>query len=202
MNKRRFFTLVTTLALSLSAPAFAQAPRTATAVFAGGCFWTVETKFEHVPGVISAVSGYSGGAGKNPSYDDVVKGRTGHLEAVQVTYNPSKISYRKLADQFWRMIDPTDTQGQVCDKGPNYKTAIFTANAAELQQATASKAAIDDGVRRGRIATVIRPAMPFWPAEAEHQDFARKNPARYEDYSQGCGRERVLARIWADKAKL
>lgn len=201
MNKRRFFTLAAALAVSMAAPAFAQAQRTATAVFAGGCFWTVEHKFEDVPGVISAVSGYSGGTEKNPTYAAVSQHRTSHLEAVKVTYDPSKISYRKLVDNYWRMIDPTDNTGQACDKGGNYRTAIFVANDAERQAAMASKAAVDDGARRGKIVTAIRQAQTFWPAEAEHQDFAKLHAADYARYNRGCGRDVLLAKIWADKPK-
>lgn len=180
-------------------PALAQPARTATAIFAGGCFWTTEYQMEKIPGVIRAVSGFSGGDERNPKYEDVYKGRTGHLEAVQVTYDPSRISYRQLVDRFWRTIDPTDDFGQACDKGPGYRTAIFYSSEAERQAAEASKAAIDDGPRKGRIVTRIRPAKAFWPADAEHQDFARRNPAHYEDYREGCGRDRILARLWADK---
>jgi peptide-methionine (S)-S-oxide reductase len=180
-------------------PTFASAQRTAKAIFAGGCFWTTEYQLENIPGVISAVSGYSGGDVSNPKYEDVYKGRTGHLEAVQVTYDPSKITYRQLVDRFWRTIDPTDDFGQACDIGPSYRTAIFYANDAERAAVEASKAVVDSGPRKGRIQTKIRPAKTFWPAEAEHQDYAKRNPAHYEQYRQGCGRDRILARLWADK---
>lgn len=183
----------------LAAPGAAQGPRTARAVFAGGCFWTVEYRFEQIPGVTSAVSGFSGGDERNPRYEDVVAHRTGHLEAVEVTYDPRRISYRQLVDRFWRMIDPTDAGGQACDRGDNYRTAVFTSNAAEREAALASKAAIDTGPRRGKIVTEIRAAKPFWPAGREHQDFYKTNAATYQRYDAGCRRGDVLARVWADE---
>jgi peptide-methionine (S)-S-oxide reductase len=201
MKSLRFISVLAALATLIVAPAQSQA-RLATAVFAGGCFWTMEYKFEHVAGVTSAVSGYSGGQEKNPTYNQVAGHKTHHLEVVKVTYDPAKISYRGLVDHYWRMIDPTDSEGQVCDLAPNYLTAIFVANPQEKAVAQASMAAINDGPRKGRIATTIRDAMPFYPAEAEHQDYARRNPGDYEAYRVGCGRDRVLARIWADKAPL
>jgi peptide-methionine (S)-S-oxide reductase len=200
MLRRRFIALAgSLLAGALAMPPVASAQRAGTAVFAGGCFWTVEYGFEKIPGVISAVSGYSGGAERNPTYKDVAGARTGHLEAVKVTYDPSRISYRQLVDAFWRMIDPTDDQGQACDIGPSYRTAIFVGSPAERAAAEASKAAIDTGSRKGKIVTRILAQKTFWPAEFEHQDFAKKHPADYEDYRVGCGRDRILARIWADK---
>jgi len=196
MTRTRLLAAVAALTLGLAAPALSAAT-TATAYFAGGCFWTVETKFDKVPGVTDAQSGYAGPKGR-PSYEN----HNGYLEAVKVTYDPSKISYRKLVDYYWRMIDPTDCQGQVCDLGPSYKTAIFVANAGERTAAEASKAAIDDGKRMTRIATKILPAATFYPAEGYHQDYAKKNPGDYEAYRVGCGRDVILARVWADKPAL
>jgi len=198
MNKTRLTAFATALALgSIAVPAFSAAPL-ATAVFAGGCFWTMEHKMEAVPGVKEAVSGYAGGPKGHPTYEH----HDGFLEAVKVTYDPAKISYRKLADYYWRMIDPTDTQGQVCDLGPTYKSAIFTASPAEKKAAEDSEKAIDNGPRFTHIATKIEPLTTFYPAEAYHQDYAKKNPAAYEEYRVGCGRDKRLAVIWADKPPL
>jgi peptide-methionine (S)-S-oxide reductase len=197
MNKTRLLTFTAVLALAAAAPAFS-ATQTATAVFAGGCFWTMEHKFEAVPGVTDVVSGYGGGPKGHPTYEN----HEAYLESVKVTYDPSRISYIKLVDYYWRMIDPTDSQGQVCDLGPSYKTAIFVANPAEQKAAEASKAAIDDGKRMTHIATRIKPLTTFYPAETYHQDYARKNPAAYEAYRVGCGRDTVLAKVWADKPTL
>jgi len=212
MRKARLLSLLAALACALTLPATAQTPKAApkaaapspyrTAVFAGGCYWTVEYKFDQMKGVVNAVSGYSGGEIANPDYQEVIEGLTGHLEAVRVTYDPRVISYRQLTDHFWRMIDPTDKFGQVCDQGPNYQTAIFVANETERQAALASKAAIDDGPRKGKIVTAIRPAMPFYLAHQEYQDYAKKNREAYEKYRIGCGRDRRLVVIWRDKPKL
>lgn len=197
MNKTRLITLASVLALSVAAPAFSAA-KTATAVFAGGCFWTMQHKMENVPGVTKVVSGYGGGPKGHPTYEN----HTGFLESVKVTYDPSKISLRRLDDYYWRMIDPTDSQGMVCDDGPTYKSAIFVANPAERKTAEASKEAIDTGKRATHIYTKILPLSTFYPAEEYHQDYAKKNPQAYEQYRVGCGRDAVLAKVWADKPPL
>lgn len=176
-------------------PQQADSGRRETAVFAGGCFWSMESNFEHVPGVVSAVSGFAGGRTANPSYDQVVRGGTGHLEAVQVTFDPARISYRALVDRFWRMIDPTDAQGQFCDRGANYGTAVF-ASATQRPAAEASRAAAARVIGPDRFVTPVRAAARFWPAEAEHQDFARRNPVRYGGYSRFCGRSARLQQVW------
>jgi peptide-methionine (S)-S-oxide reductase len=181
---------------ALAAPA-----KLETAVFAGGCFWTVEHDFELLPGVVKAVAGYSGGKEPHPTYAEVSSERTGHLESVQVTFDPAKISYARLVNRFWRMIDPTDAEGQVCDHGPSYHTAIFVSTPEQKATAEASKAEIDTGRLKGRIATQIRPAMTFWPAEEYHQHFATTHADRYNDYRWGCGRDAVLKRIWGDDAE-
>jgi len=174
-------------------------PRTAarleTAVFAGGCFWSTEANFEHMPGVVSAVSGFSGGRVANPSYEQVVRGGTGHLEAVQVVFDPARISYRRLVDRFWRTIDPTDAQGQFCDRGASYRTAVF-ATAAQRPAAEASRAAAVAALPGRRFVTPVLDAARFWPAEAYHQDFARRNPARYAGYSRFCRRAARLRAVW------
>ena len=181
-----------------SAPAAQGAPdsgRRETALFAGGCFWSTEANFEHMPGVVSAVSGFAGGTVANPSYDAVVRGGTGHVEAVQVTYDPARITYRQLVDRFWRTIDPTDPDGQFCDHGAPYATAVF-ATAVQRPVAEASRAAAVTVIGERRFVTPVRNTARFWPAESFHQDFARLNPVRYGGYSRFCGREARLRAVW------
>ncbi len=168
---------------------------TKTAVFAGGCFWSVEKFFEATPGVTAAVSGYSGGTTANPTYEN----HSGHLEAVKVTYDPAKITYAQLVDRFYHNIDPTDPRGQICDTGPSYRTAVFTANAEERAIAEAAKAKYAKELG-ATITVTTRNAAPFWNAEGYHQDFAKKNPAHYERYRVGCGRDRVLKVVWGAQA--
>ena len=165
------------------------------AVFAGGCFWSVEANFEAMPGVVSAVSGFAGGRAANPTYEQVIRGGTGHLEAVQVTFDPSRITYRQLVDRFWRTIDPTDPDGQYCDQGPTYATAVF-ASPSQKPAAEASRRAAAARIGPARFVTPVRDAARFWPAEAYHQDFARENPVRYAGYSRFCGRAARLRAVW------
>ena len=174
----------------------------ASAVFAGGCFWCLETAFEDQPGVLAAVSGYAGGTKKNPKYEEVGMGLTGHAESVEVTYDPARTSYTALLDLFWHNVDPTQADGQFCDHGKQYRSAIFWRTPAEHQAALASKLAIEkSGVLRGRpIVTQVVPAGPFWRAEEYHQDFWKKDPDRYFSYREGCGRDARLHEIWGDKA--
>ena len=185
-----------------SAPPASQAGdsgRREPAVFAGGCFWSVEANFEAVPGVVAAVSGFAGGAGANPSYEQVVRGGTGHLEAVQVTFDPARISYRQLVDRFWLTIDPTDPDGQFCDQGASYATAVF-ANGLQKPIAEASRRTAAARIGAGRFVTPVRDAVRFWPAEAHHQDFARRNPVRYAGYSRFCRRGERLRAVWGEAA--
>ncbi len=177
------------------APVQADTGRREVAVFAGGCFWSTEHNFEAMPGVVSAVSGFAGGRAANPSYEQVVAGGTGHLEAVQVTFDPGRITYRQLVDRFWRTIDPTDARGQFCDRGASYGTAVF-ATAAQKPAAEASRRAAVAIIGADRFVTPVRDAARFWPAEAYHQDFARRNPVRYGGYSRFCGREARLRAVW------
>lgn len=172
-----------------------------TAIFAGGCFWTEEKAFDGLPGVRSAVSGFVGGTAPNPTYERVVRGGTGYREAVQVTFDPAVVSYRTLVDRFWRTIDPTDPTGQVCDQGPSYVTAVY-ATEAQTATAQASRMAARTalGARGAGFLTPVYPAMRFWPAGPEHQDFARRHPARYEAYRIGCGRSARLRVLWGDAA--
>jgi len=157
------------------------------AVFAGGCFWSAEHNFKAMPGVVAAVSGFAGGSVAKPTYDQVVAGGTGHVEAVQVTFDPARITYRQLVDRFWRTIDPTDPGGQFCDRGASYRTAVF-ATAAQKPTAEASRRAAAAILGADRFVTPVRDAARFWPAEAYHQDFARRHPARYSGYSTFCRR--------------
>jgi peptide-methionine (S)-S-oxide reductase len=165
------------------------------ALFAGGCFWSVEATFEAVPGVVAAVSGFAGGRTANPTYDQVVRGGTGHLEAVQVTFDPARITYRQLVDRFWRTIDPTDPDGQFCDQGASYRTAVF-ATAAQKPIAEASRRAAVAVIGAQRFVTPVRDTARFWAAGDEHQDFARRNPVRYGGYSRFCGRSARLRAVW------
>jgi len=173
---------------------------TARAVFAGGCFWSVELLFDKVDGVVSTVSGFTGGTKKNPTYDEVVAGATGHAEAVQVTYDPKKVSYEKLLDVFWRNIDPLTPDGQFCDFGNQYRTAIFYNDEAQKRLAEKSKKALQSRFKQP-IVTEIVAASQFYPAEDYHQDFHLRNPVRYQLYRTGCGRDRRLEEIWGSKQK-
>lgn len=173
-------------------------PRTEVAIFAGGCFWSTEKWFEQTPGVIAAVAGFTGGTLPNPTYEQVVRGGTGHREAVRVTFDPARISYAQLIEHFWRSIDPADAGGVICDRGHSYTTAIYVLTEAQRQVAAASKARLEaSGVLKGRrVATPILRAQPFYPAEAHHQDYWRTHAERYAAYARGCGREATLARVW------
>ena len=173
-------------------------PHTATATFAGGCFWSVERFFDKVDGVLSTTSGYTGGAKKNPTYEEVVTGRTGHAESVLVAYNPKEVSYEKLLDAFWRNIDPFTPNGQFCDFGTQYRTAIFYQGEQQKLLAEKSRAALQARFKQP-IVTEIVAASQFYPAEDHHQDFHLKNPAHYERYRIGCGRDRQLAKIWGSR---
>jgi len=179
-------------ALLLTLPAAAQPAK---AVFAGGCFWCTESDLEKVPGVLSVVSGYAGGALKSPSYEQVSAGGTGHYESVEVTYDPKKVSYAQLLDAFWHDVDPFDATGQFCDKGDQYRSAIFYRDEAQRQAAEASKRALEQRFGR-KIVTEILPAGPFYRAEEYHQDYARKNPIRYHFYRFNCGRDSRLQAVW------
>jgi len=170
-----------------------------TATFAGGCFWSMERAFDQVAGVVSATVGYTGGALSHPSYEQVSTGQTGHLESVQVVYDPAKITYERLVDAFWHDIDPTQADGQFCDHGPEYHTAIFYRDTMQHRVAAASRRALE--VRFGkRLATDVLSATAFYPAEEYHQHYYRKNPVRYGMYRVACGRDRRLQAIWGAAA--
>jgi peptide-methionine (S)-S-oxide reductase len=188
-----------TACLIFSASAIAEeivAEKAATAIFAGGCFWCMESPFDDLPGVIKTISGYTGGHTENPTYKEVSNGKTGHLEAVQVTYDPAKVTYEKLLEVFWRNIDPFDDAGQFCDKGDQYKAAIFYNGGKERQLAEASKTAVKMMFTDKLIATSIIPAGKFFPAEDYHQDYYLSNPKRYKFYRFTCGRDRRLNQVW------
>ena len=173
----------------------------ATAIFAGGCFWCEETAFEGLPGVLSVVSGYTGGQIKNPTYEQVSAGVTGHAESVEVTFDPGKTSYEKLLEVFWHNVDPFQKNGQFCDHGTQYRSAIFYKDEAQKKASEESKRRLEEQERfRGKIATQIVPATTFYPAEEYHQDFYKKNPVRYHEYREGCGRDARLKQIWGDAA--
>ncbi len=193
--------IVLVLCLIVAAAAFAAPANRATAVFAGGCFWCEETAFEGVPGVVAVISGYTGGQVPNPTYEQVSSGVTGHAESVQVIYDPSKISYEKLLDIFWHNVDPFQANGQFCDHGNQYRSAIFFKDEGERKAAEASKARLESDARfKGKIVTQIVPASTFYPAEEYHQDFYKKNPVRYHTYRTGCGRDARLKEIWGEAA--
>jgi peptide-methionine (S)-S-oxide reductase len=168
-----------------------------TAVFAGGCFWCVEEAFDKVEGVVSTTSGYTGGHTRNPAYEEVVTGHTGHAEVVRVVYDPKKVSYQQLLNVFWRNIDPLTENRQFCDRGSQVRSAIFTDGAEQHRLAEASKRELE---RSGRfkqpIVTEVVAASRFYPAEEYHQDYYQKNPVRYRFYKTSCGRARRLEELW------
>ncbi len=179
------------------APAHAQ--KTEKAIFAAGCFWCTEAAFEDLPGVISAVSGYTGGTLQNPSYEQVSSGRTGHAESVEVTFDPAKVSYEHLLDIFWVNHDPTVTNRQFCDSGTQYRPAIFYLNDEQKREAEASKAKYEKlKPFKQPILTEITKAGPFYPAEDYHQHYYKKNPLQYKFYVTGCGRYARLDSLWGD----
>jgi len=171
----------------------------AEAIFAGGCFWCMEGPFERIAGVVSVESGYTGGLEAHPSYRAVARGETSHFEAVRVVYSPEQISYSDLLEVFWTNIDPTQSNGQFCDKGDQYRSAVFVANESEQQQAQASKKTVATRLERN-VVTAILPANTFWMAEEYHQDFYKKNPTRYKSYRAGCGRDHRLQQLWGSAA--
>jgi peptide-methionine (S)-S-oxide reductase len=194
------------LALILAAPAWGQskpeARRTETAIFAGGCFWCVESDFDKIDGVVATTSGYVGGNKPNPTYAEVSAGLTGHAEAVRVEFDPARISYAQLLEKFWPTIDPTVKDQQFCDVGTQYRTGIFALDARQLQAAEGSKAALQKTKPfKQPIVTEVVMAGTFYPAEDYHQDYYLKNPIRYAFYRKTCGRDARLTQLWGEKAK-
>ena len=183
------------------APAGAAAKGEAVATFAGGCFWCVESDFDHVPGVTRTVSGYTGGLLKNPTYKQVTYGSTGHREAVQIFFDPKKVTYAQLLEVFWRSVDPTDGRGQFCDRGESYETAIYANTPEQKRLAEESKRKLQEaGILKKPIVTPIHTAGAFYPAEDYHQDYYTKNPLRYRFYRFRCGRDARVKELWGDQA--
>ena len=172
-------------------------PGLAVATFAGGCFWCMEPPFDRLEGVVSTTSGYTGGTVAAPSYEQVSAGGTGHVEAVRVVYDPAKVDYRTLLEVFWRNVDPLDAAGQFCDRGDEYRPAVFAHDEEQRRLAEASKAALAASGRFERpVAVAIEPARGFYVAEDHHQDYYRKNPVRYRYYRWNCGRDARLEQAW------
>lgn len=199
------FAMMVSVGVAASGPVSAQAakkpvagkPATAIATFAGGCFWCMEEAFDPVPGVVSTISGYMGGKTRNPTYEQVSTGSTGHAEVIQVEYDPKRVSYEKLLEVFWRNIDPTQPGGQFCDIGSQYRSGIFYHDEEQKRLAEASKAAlVKNKPFKGEIVTEITRATDFYPAEDYHQDYYTKNPVRYKFYKTGCGRAARLKQLW------
>ncbi len=200
-------TLFSVAALGFAVGAFAQTPAaaptttTAKATFAGGCFWCMEAPFDKTDGVISTTSGYIGGTKKNPTYQEVSAGSTGHTEAVQIVYDPKKVTYEKLLNVFWRNIDPTVKDQQFCDVGTQYRSGVFYHD--DAQKAAAEKSKTDLAKTKpfkANIVTEITAASEFYPAEEYHQDYYTKNPVRYNFYRKGCGRDARLKELWGTEA--
>jgi peptide-methionine (S)-S-oxide reductase len=205
MIRRLGIAVLCTLGLVASASAVAarttpvKTESTATALFAGGCFWCIEADFEKLPGVIGAESGYTAGTRANPTYEQVSAGSTGHTEAVRVTYEPGKVSYAQLVEFFWRHIDPTVKDKQFCDSGTQYRSGIYWQNAAERTIAESSRDALLSSGKFKEIHTEIIAATTFYPAEEYHQDYYKKNPIRYAYYRKGCGRDARVQQLWGSK---
>lgn len=172
---------------------------TARATFAAGCFWCVESDFDKVPGVISTTSGYTGGTVRNPSYEQVSRGGTGHAEAVDIVYDPSKVTYEQLLEHFWKNVDPLTANRQFCDVGDQYRAAIFVHDEMQRQLAEQSKARVQERFKQPVVVQIV-PAGPFYRAEEYHQDYYKKNPVQYRYYRWGCGRDRRLDEVWRRKA--
>lgn len=201
LMRRTFLFLALLCASAASASAQTADGQKAKATFAGGCFWCMEPPYDKLDGVISTTSGYTGGKAQNPTYEQVSAGGTGHYEAVEVVYDPAKVSYERLLEVFWHNIDPLDGEGQFCDKGDQYRSAIFFHDDEQKRAAEASKQALTQSERLpGPIATEILPATTFFAAEDYHQDYYRKNPLRYRYYRFACGRDARLKELWGDDA--
>ncbi len=190
------------LMLPAAADAADAGTKPATAIFAAGCFWCSEADFEKLPGVLAAESGYTAGHLANPSYEQVSAGGTGHTEAVRVTYDPARVSYAQLLDHFWKNVDPTVKDRQFCDFGSQYRSGIYWQSEAERRAATESRDALLKSGRFREIHTEILAAGTFYPAEAYHQDYYKKNPIRYSYYRNGCRRDERLRELWGKPAEM
>ena len=191
--------LIAACLLASMGGAFAQAPNSAKAIFAGGCFWCVEADFDKVPGVISTTSGYIGGTVKDPTYQQVSAGGTGHAEAVEIVYDPAKVTYAKLLDVFWHSVDPLAKDKQFCDSGDQYRTAIFYTDEEQKKLAETTKKTVEEKFKPRTVYTQIAQAGPFYKAEEYHQDYYKKNEARYKFYRWNCGRDQRLEQLWGKK---
>lgn len=195
-----FLSIVTLNALGATKEKKSTTSKTETATFSGGCFWCMESPFEKLDGVSAVISGYTGGTVKNPTYEQVSSGSTGHIETVQITYDPTKVSYEDLLHVFWRNIDPTDGGGQFVDRGGQYVSKIFYHNKEQQKAAEASKKALQESKRFSKsIVTGIVPAVTFYPAEEYHQDYYKKNPIRYKYYRYRSGRDQFLDKTWGEE---
>jgi len=197
MKKSRLGVAVMVAAVSLTAGA--QAADTAVAIFAGGCFWSIESDFDHAPGVLDTTSGYIGGTVENPTYEQVSTETTGHREAVRVTYDPNVTNYEKLLTAYWHMTDPTDGEGQFCDYGDSYRPGLFPLDKAQYDAAEVSKAEIGKELNKP-VATTIAMATNFYPAEDYHQNFWQTNAAHYKAYRAGCGKNAKVEALWGQSA--
>ena len=198
MRTLNILALLAALGAPLAGPAQAATEK---ATFAGGCFWCMEPPYDAIPGVISTTSGYIGGRTANPTYEQVSAGTTGHTEAVEVVFDPAKVTYEKLLEVFWVNIDPTVRDRQFCDTGTQYRTGIFYHSEAQRKAASASKEALEKSKPfKAPIVTPVEMAGTFYPAEDYHQDYYKKNPVRYKFYRNGCGRDARLRELWGDKA--
>ncbi|MEJ2697635.1 MAG: peptide-methionine (S)-S-oxide reductase MsrA [Candidatus Sulfobium sp.] len=193
--------VITGLVLVLMTITPVRAAKLEKATFAGGCFWCMEHPFDQIPGVVSVTSGYTGGWKKNPTYEEVSAGGTGHAESVQIVYDPKKVTYRRLLSVFWHNIDPTARDRQFCDSGHQYRSAIFYHNEAQHKLALQSKEQLEKNKPfKGPIVTEIVPVSEFYPAEEYHQHYYKKNPIRYRFYRYTCGRDKRLGELWGDAA--
>lgn len=201
MTLKSILTATFSAALTAGALAMPVHAGSQTLIVAGGCFWCVESDFEKVDGVLDVVSGYTGGTVENPTYKQVSSKKTGHYEAVKITYDDQKVGLRTLVDYFWKTIDPTDPNGQFCDKGSPYKTGLFYQNEAQRQVMSASlEAVIANKPFKAPIVTELLPTKAFYLAEGYHQDYYKKNPIRYNYYRNGCGRDNTIEQLWGEVA--
>ncbi len=203
MTKARVLSLLLVSVIAISLEGIAQegkqGKKLETATFAGGCFWCMESPFEDLPGVVSVTSGYTGGQKKDPTYEEVSAGGTGHAESVEIIFDPMKIGYKQLLEVFWHNIDPTTPNQQFCDRGSQYRSAIFYHDKTQQQLAEESKKKIEAMPKFNRkVFTQVLQASVFYPAEEYHQDFHKKNPIRYNAYRFGCGRDRRLKELWGE----
>jgi len=198
--KHRGWIVLVLMMFAVANPAYAadaSAPGLEKATFAGGCFWSMQRAFDPIPGVVSTEAGYTGGQKEHPGYEEVEEGGTGHAESVEVTFDPRKVSYKKLLDVYWHNIDPTTVDRAFCDYGHQYRSVIFFNGPEQEREAKESEKKIEETKQfKDPIVTSIMPASTFWPAEDYHQEFYKKNPARYEAYRYGCGHDQRLRELW------